>query len=78
MRAKDSRTIDEGKMTNIAKKELEALPPKESPREEDCKLGKNGKRRRKSDNLTGTPNRQLPNFQNQSIMPWMRTTLIST
>ena len=59
-RAKDNGTINEGKMTSLAKSELEALPPEENPTETDYKLGEDGKRRRNSEDLTGSPNRRSP------------------
>jgi hypothetical protein len=56
----DNGTIYEGKMTSIAKGKLEALlTPKENPTGTDYKLGKDGKRRRNSEDLTGSPNRQV-------------------
>ena len=65
-------------MTSIAESELEALPLEENPTETDPKLGEDGKRRRNSEDLMGSPNKRSQNFQIQTMVPWMKTTLIST
>jgi hypothetical protein len=65
--ANDNGTINEGNMTSIAKSEMEALPPEENPTETDCKLGKDGKRRRNSEDLTESPSRGSPKLLERAI-----------
>jgi hypothetical protein len=77
--AKDEGTIDEGNIASISKSELEALPPEENPTETDYKVGKDGKRRRNAEDLTGSANRcspKLPKQENDAT--WMKTIPTST
>jgi hypothetical protein len=58
--ANEDRTINEGNMTSIDESELEGLSLEENCIETDYKLGKDGKRRRISEDLRRSPNRCSP------------------
>jgi hypothetical protein len=79
--AKNVGTINEGKMTSIAKRsELKALHLKENPTEKQTtNLARTVKERESPKIQRDLPTGAPQNHQNQTMMPcWMETTLTST